>query len=65
MVSDLAAFGHRLLGVEQDMSFFGQCSIFALFFRLIERTTANQQRHVDRGKVQFRFESGGIPGQDR
>lgn len=44
------------------MSFFDQCNIRALFFRLIERTTVNQQRCLNRGKVQFRFGSGGMPG---
>lgn len=41
MVSDLAAFGHCLPGVEQDMSFFDQCGIRTLFFRSIEKKQPN------------------------
>lgn len=62
MVSNLAAFGHCLLGVEQNRSSFDQCGIRTLFFRLIERDMANQHRHVNRGKVRSHFESGRIPG---
>lgn len=41
MVNTLAAFGHRLLGVEKNMSFLGQRSIRTLFFRSIEKKQAN------------------------
>lgn len=62
MVNNLAAFDHCLSGVEQNRSFFNQCGIRTLFFRLIERDMANQHRHVNRGKVRSHFETGCIPG---
>jgi hypothetical protein len=62
MVSDLAVFGHCLPGVEQNMSFFNQCSICALFFRLIESEATKQRRHVNHKKAPVRFGSGGMPG---
>lgn len=53
MVSDLAVFGHCLPGVEQNMSFFNQCSICALFFRLIESEATKQRRHVNHKRPRF------------